>query len=364
MIARPQKLYEFYKKYEKWVPAVSFVCGFVFDMLMLTRIDEPAVLIQQAAYMLIVMSLLAVELLGEVRTITPPQILNKVWRYREFLLHFLLGTLLNSYFIFYSKSSSGFISFLFVFTLLVTLTVNEFKKFGEAQIKVHMVLISLCLISYFQSLVPILMGFIGYIPFFLALITATGVFYLFYRFLEPRLKSKPTLITTHLLYPYAGVLGGFLLLYLTHILPPIPLSVSYMGIYHAAEKKNGEYHLSYSRPWWRFWEHGDESFYARPGDTLIGYAQIFSPGGFHDKLQIRWTSQNAKGDWEPQDAIPLEVSGGREEGYRVAVVKKNYHPGFWRVQIETTDNREVGWLGFEIYEDKSTDPRSFRKVIR
>ncbi|MCM0606181.1 MAG: DUF2914 domain-containing protein [Xanthomonadaceae bacterium] len=364
MAPHPRQFLEFYKKYVRFVPAVAFVLGFLFDIVMLTRIDDLLTIIQQAIYLLIIAALIGVELINQVRTITPPKFLKKVWIYREFALHFLIGSLLNTYVIFYFKSASGFVPFLFILTLLTALTITEFKKFGETQIIVHMTLMSLCLISYFEALVPILLGFIGYFPFFLGLMVSGGFFYLFFQYLKPRMKDNAELLQTHVLMPFSATILGFAFLYLSHILPPIPLSVSYMGIYHEVEKKNGEFILSYTRPWWRFWEHGDESFYARPGDTLIGYAQVFSPGRFKDKLQIRWTSKNARGDWEPQDAIPLEVSGGREEGFRIAVVKKNYHPGNWRVQIETTDNREVGWLGYEIYEDKSTGPRELRKVTK
>lgn len=353
-----------YLKYERWVPAGAFVLGFLFDIIMLTRIDDLFSLIQQTLYILIIGALIGVELISQVRELKPPKLLAKIWPYREFALHFLLGSLLNVYVLFYFKSSSGFISFLFILFLAAILTITEFKRFGESQVQVHMGLLSLCVISYLQALIPILFGFVGVFPFLFALGLALGAFVAFYRFLESKLKDKPSLLFTHLTAPFGAVIAGFFILYMTHILPPIPLSVSYMGIFHEVEKKNGKFILSYTRPWWRFWEHGDETFYARPGDTLIGYAQVFSPGRFRDKLQIRWTSKNAHGYWEPQDAIPLEVTGGRDEGFRIAVVKKNYHPGQWRVQIETTDNREVGWLGFEIYEDQATSPRTMKHVVR
>lgn len=354
----------YYKKYERWVPAGSFVLGFLFDILTLSRIDDVLTIFQQGIYLLITVALLGVEIIGLVREVPPPPIFKKVWQYREFALHFLLGTLLSSYVLFYFKSASGATSFLFIGILAALLTVNEFMRFGQSQVKVHMALISLCLISFLESLVPTLLGFIGIVPFLLGLVLSIGAFYGFYRFLRPRLSENRKLLRTHVLYPYSAVHSLFVILYLMHAIPPVPLSVSYMGIYHGVEKKNGNYVLTYTRPWWKFWENGDETFLARPGDSLVGFAQVFSPTRFKDKLQIRWLSKNARGHWEPQDAIPLEVSGGREEGYRVAITKKNYHPGIWRVQIETTDNREVGRLGFSIIADPSTEARKIRTAIR
>ncbi|MBS1960432.1 MAG: DUF2914 domain-containing protein [Bdellovibrionales bacterium] len=362
--AQRERFKAFYAKYERYVPIAAFLCGFLFDMAMLHRIDEPAVMIQQALYLIVTAVLIAVDLIGQTRDFPPPRFFTKAWRYREFLLHFFLGTLLNSYTIFYFKSASGITSFIFIFLLIAALTISEFKRFGEAQHQVHMALWSLCLISYCQSLLPILMGFMGLIPFLLSGILSILIFALYFRIMRPKLELKPDMLFSHLLVPYATVHAFFSILYFTHAIPPVPLSVQYMGIYHGIEKSNGEYVLSYSRPWYKFWQHGDETFEARPGDTVIAFMQIFSPGGFSDQLKIRWSLYDPRRGWQSQDAIPLSVTGGREEGFRAFTKKANYQPGKWRVQVETMGEHEVGRLTFSIEADPSTDERTFKTEVR
>lgn len=359
-----ERAHSLYKQYERFVPAAAFGFGFLFDVLTLQRIDELATLLQQAIYLLIAIALITVELIGQVRAVTPPRPLRKLWQYREFFLHFVLGSLLSSYVIFYFKSASALTSFIFIGLLAALLTINEFMRFGKSQIQVHMAMISMSLISYFASLIPILLGFIGFFPFLLSVATSVAVLTLLYRYLKPKLRGKDSLIRTEVLIPSIATHLIFIALYMAHVIPPVPLSVSYMGIYHGVEKKNGNYILTYTHPWWRFWENGDETFLARPGDQLIGFAQVYSPTRFKEKLQFRWSSLNARGNWEPQDAIPIEVSGGREEGFRIAIIKKNYHPGEWRMHIETRDNREVGRLGFTIISDESTTQRSEYITVR
>jgi hypothetical protein len=132
-----------------------------------------------------------------------------------------------------------------------------------------------------------------------------------------------------------------------------------MGIYHQVKKTDGKYFLtSLEHPIWKFWEHGDQQFLARPGDQIYCYARVFSPARFHDELQVRWLFKDRRRGWQPSDAIPMTVSGGREQGYRGFTVKKNYEPGEWRVQIETTDNRELGRIYFSVIQDEATDPRT------
>ena len=358
------RLKELHQKHKRWIPIVSFILGFLFDSFMLRRIDELSTLIQQACYLCIATGLVSIELVEETREIKAPKILSRIWQYREFLLHFLLGTLLNSYTIFFFKSASALTSLLFIGALVAILTVNEFLRFGKSQLQVHVALVSLCLISYLLSLAPIVLGFMGILPFFVSVSASLFIFTLYYGCIRPRLSGNPHLLHTHLLYPYATIHLIFIVLYFLNAIPPVPLAVSYMGIFHQVEKSEDGYQLSFTHPEWKFWEHGDETFLARPGDPIFCFAQIFSPTRFKENLQVRWLLWDEKKGWQSQDVIPLSVTGGRDQGYRVVIRKNNYQPGQWRVQIETTRNQEVGRLKFSVVADDTTDERSFHLALR
>jgi hypothetical protein len=359
-----QKAKGLYVRYERWVPIVFFGLGFVFDTLMLRRIDELLTLIQQAAYLVISALLIRVELAEVKGEVHPPWFLKWIWRYREALLHFLLGTLLNSYTIFYFKSASTITSFIFIVILVAMLVLNEFKRFGESQTRVHVAFWSLCLVSYFVSLAPILLGFMGLVPFLVAMVASVAVFAGYYAWLKKGLPAHLHVLRTYVMLPYGVIQLVFVLLYFAHAIPPVPLAVQYMGIFHEVKKLEGEYELTYTRPWWRFWEHGDQTFYARPGDVVYCFARVFSPSRFADKLQVRWLYWNEKKGWESSDAIPMSIVGGREEGYRGITNKAHFQPGDWRVQIETRDNREVGRINFTIVPDSGTDAREVRKILQ
>ncbi len=364
LILMPKSIKALYQKYERWVPILFFLLGFIFDASVLNRIDELHVIIQQAIYLAISAALIRFELLEGVREVRVPKILERFWKYREALLHFLLGTLLNCYTIFYFKSASAFTSFVFIILLIALLVVNEFKRFGESQTKVHVAFLALCLVSYCSSLIPIILGSIGTLPFLLSAFVAGSVFYFYTRWLKADLGENCEKMKTHLYRPYFSVHSLFAVLYFAHAIPPVPLSVEYMGIYHDVKRGAEGYILSSTRPAWKFWEHGDQTFLARPGDVVYCFAQIFSPSRFSDKLQVRWSLYDEKRGWVKQDAIPLPILGGREEGYRTFTRKENYTPGEWRVQIETLEGHEVGRIGFKIVEDINTDLRSFQNEVR
>lgn len=363
----PERAKQFYAKYQRWLPAAFFVFGFLFDVVMLSRIDDVAALAQQAVYLAVVATFISVELIETRREVIPPAWIARVWRYREAALDFLLGALLSNYALLFFKSASALASLAFVGVLFLLLVSIELKRFGRFQTQVHVALFGLCLMSYMVCLSPVAIGFIGTFPFLVALFGSGLLVYLLFRKLEPRMGPLPEdarPLRKNLIYPYAAVKGLFVVLYLANVLPPVPLSIKYMGIYHAVEKKPEGWELSYTRPLWKFWQKGDQTFYARPGDAIHCYVQVFSPARFQENLQVRWLYREANGRWQNADAIPLPVTGGREQGYRAFTRKSNYQPGRWRCQVETADGQEIGRIGFEVVTDEATDERLPHRTIR
>jgi hypothetical protein len=347
-----------YQKYQRWTPIAFFIAGFIFDAFMLRRVDELLTIVQQAVYLFISAILIRYELLESQRELAVPGWFKKIWHYREDALHFLMGTLMNAYTIFYFKSASAITSFVFIVLLAFLLVMNEFGRFGKSQTQVHVAILSLCLISYFVTLVPIVLGFMGIIPFLIANGVALLVFWLFTVWVRPLFHENPHDLRKQVQLPFAGILSLFAILYFAHAIPPVPLSVRYMGVYHNVVKEGGNYRLTYS-PDQFFWHHGDQTFRARPGDSIFCFARIFSPTRFKDQLQVRWLYDDPKRGWQTSDIIALPIVGGREEGFRGFTKKTNYQPGDWRVQIETKDSREIGRLNFTVESDSGDSERAF-----
>lgn len=264
--------------------------------------------------------------------------------------------------LFYFKSSSFFASFFFLLFIAFLLVANEFEAFQRFGVRLRIALLSLCSASFFLILIPVLLGWIGIVPFVLSIATS----FLFCHFWFHQLKKKNLNFLTirkELIYPSCFIHFLFITLYFFKILPPVPLSITYMGVYHGVEKKEGAYYLTHYRPWWRFWHHGDQWFYAKPGDTLYGFASIFSPAKFKDTVKVRWLLHSDKHGWQTQDNIPLEIVGGRDMGFRGYTAKRSFSPGHWRFQVETSDEREIGRLYFKVFEENADAPRESKEDI-
>ncbi len=360
-VMRTHQLREIYQRHERLISITFFVLGFLLDVISLGRIDSAANLIQQAAYLFLAGGLIFLdyaEQRGGARLSERTDWLGRAWTYREVVIHFILGSLLSVYTLFYFKSASIFTSAFFLAVLCGLMVANELERFRGLGPVLRMALWMLCLLSYLLYLFPILFGFVGVLPFTVSVTASLAIGYGIARLLRRRVID-PKELRLRVLLPLSSVPAVFVLLYSLQAIPPVPLSASYIGIYHEVRKENGKYLLSYSRPWWKFWQKGDQTFLARPGDRLFCFVRIFSPTRFEDEIRVRWLSYDARWGWKASDAIPIKIVGGREEGYRGYTFKSNYQPGDWRVQVETTDGRELGRIYFTVENDEGLEPRQF-----
>lgn len=357
------RLLHFYEQHETRLEIAFFVGGFILDILLMSDVDDVLVIAQQAVYLFIIASIIHYETLFASAKWVPTGKIAKVWEFRSLIFSFLMGTLLNMYSLLYIKSASILNSILFLTLMIGLVVANELPVVKKSHVGIKVGLYGICLFSFFAILFPVIFGFIGWIPFGLAILATLLAFYGQFKWLKKTLADDATLFRA-ILAPGFSVLAFFLVFYFLGLIPPVPLSVNQQGIYHALERTNGNYVMSTEKPWWKFWQSGDQDFKAEPGDKIYFYAEIFSPARFSDKVYVHWSWQSPKGDWQNSDRIPLSVVGGRKEGYRGYAVKSNYQPGPWRVQVKSENGQEISRLYFDVTPSPQNPARVFTQVIR
>ncbi len=354
-----QNVVEKYKLHESKLEVIFFICGFIFDAVMVSEIDDIFVLVQQALYLIIIACILHYEVLYRLHKWRPgPGLREKFWNYRNLLLHFLLGTLLNIYSLFYIKSASLLSSIIFLLLMVGIIIGNELPLIRKAKVSAKIGLFAICLFSYISLVYPLILGYVGWIPFVLSVSTTLFCFYLQGITLRKSLPEGETVFHV-IVFPGASVVILFSLFYFLGWIPPVPISLKAQGIYHMVEKNQGKYFLSKEDASWDFFSNGDRHFKARLGDKLYYYVQIYSPARFSDQVFVRWSFKDPAHGWQKTDRIPLQITGGRHEGFRAIAVKANYQAGEWRAQVETALGHEIGRLNFEVILDEGTEPRNF-----
>jgi Protein of unknown function (DUF2914) len=360
-----ERLRAFRLRHAREESTAFFIGGFLFDAVMVGRIDETPMLVQQAAYLAVTGLLLGAMLRFELLELEPPRWLKLPWRYVEHAMHFMLGTLLNAFSLFYVKSGSGATAVLFLALISLLLLVNEHPRFHRLGPVVLFGLYSFSLTSYLAYLLPVLLGHLRPWMFFVASALSLLPIFLLAR-LMARWGEDSRRAFRQALVPAFGVQALLLLLFIAHLVPPVPLSVRSLGVWHGVEREGQEFKLSRlpAGRWRNPWRKDEPTFLARPGDRVFVFTRVFAPHNFRDQVRVRWARwEPARGQWTQSDAIPLRIVGGREEGFGGYAYKQNWAPGEWRVAIETEDGREIGRTRFEIRPDPETGERIFDVLL-
>lgn len=357
------RLFDYYEKNEAKVDIAFFLGGFFFDIFTLSDIDDPLSIAQQVVYLLILGSILYYDFLDDNGLFKISPRLEKTWNYRQPILHFFLGSLLSVYSLFFLKSSSIFTSIVFVLLLLGLMIANELKTVQKSKIDIKIGLYVICVFSFFSMTVPVILGFVGILPFMISVVLTGAVLYGVYNLLLRRVQNNK-LVFRRILAPGGGVLALFVLFYFVGWIPPVPLSIQNMGIYHMIGKSEGKYILSHENSSWFFWRSGDQVFTAEPGDKINFFAQVYSPARFSDSVILHWYYKDPRQGWMTTDKIPMGISGGRKQGYRGYSTKANYTSGEYRISVETTDGREIGRIYFDVTKVPVNNPdRVFKQEV-
>jgi hypothetical protein len=353
-----QRLKVLRTRYSQLEAILFFAAGFTFDAVMLDRIDDELMLWQQIVYLGVAGLVLGMTFRHEMAGWHPPAWAAKPWKYSEHLLHFMLGTLLNAYTLFYFKAASGPVAVLFLVLIGCLLAINEMPLFHKMGPVVVMGIFSYALTSYFGYVIPVLVGSIRMWMFltaeFLALLCMAPLFY----FVERWRGRNEAILKVGM--PGAAVQVFMLGLYIFHAIPPVPLALEAIGVYHKVEHtRGGPWRLSMTEPSGLFHRHGDTEFLARKGDKIHVFVRIFAPRHFRDRIFMRWFHQDPTRGWIQTDPIQLTIADREERGYPTFSTKANYSPGKWRVEVQTEDGRTVGEQTFTVVPDDTTTPRDF-----
>jgi hypothetical protein len=341
----------FYKRHERTWPVLFFIGGFLFDLCMLDRIDSPEVIGQQLLYIILLWAFL-LQMLKEEQV---PVILETKGKLKKFYyhhrieaMHFLFGTLLNAYMIFYFKSSSLVVSFAFLAFLSSLLVVNELPRFRSMGLSFKFAMLALCTYSFCAYVLPTLIGYMSATLFLFSLLIGYMPFVIAGWFSQRRSAVTYELMKTNVMMPATLVLLVYLGAYYIRIIPPAPLSIPYIGVFHSVSRITDGYKLGHEKPFLKFWQTGDQDFEAQPGDKIYVFFRIFSPTHFADQVLLTWLHKDARYGWKEEDRVPIKIVGGRREGFRGFGYKSNYEPGKWRAQVETMDGREIGRIYFDL----------------
>jgi hypothetical protein len=340
------KFGNFLKKNAKYIPPIAIFGGFVMDALILGTIDNLFGQILLGMYLVLIAVLIILLNLVDSQKLTKP-IFVKNRFYIDLLLMFSFGNIFSGFTLFYFQSVGGFANWIFIILLFALLISTEyFKKYYNRMI-VQIFVLYFALFSYLIFLVPLALKQISIFMFLLSGVLSLFVFYfyliLFQKFVKIKFDDVKKIIK--------GVFGVFLLVnifYFFNIIPPVPLAMKEIDIYHDVRRSKDGYEIKDNKKslfdYFTFFEKKE----IQSGSKLYVYSSIFAPAQINLEIYYEWQYRSEKGKWETVSKTSYPITGGRKTGYRSFAFRIFSQEGRWRVNVKTKSGQIIGSKTFKV----------------
>lgn len=345
-----QRSLQVYENKKRFVPATFFLGGVAWDSATLKRIDAWFDSLMLFAYLIVLGATIVIALLVHNNRLSHPFLVkHKQWLAPA--IQFFLGALFSAYFVFYLQSASfrsG--SIIFIALLVFLLIANEFLQNRLLNTYLLFTLYFFVCVSFFTFFIPVVTKQTGYWIFLLSCLFGLGITSVMLQILRRRQAFDGITPIKRSFAIIISVCVLLNLLYLLNWIPPVPLSLKEGDIYRNIQRVEESYQLRYAKPArHKFWVDSDRTFQYAQGDTVFCFSAIFAPTNLKSNIFHVWQyydEDNRK--WIESDKIQVDISGGRDGGYRTFTRKVYVKPGKWRVDVKTQHQKILGRIPFDV----------------
>lgn len=360
MDIRSTHLFKFWQKYEHHIGLGALAAGFFFDLIIADRPDSIGNNLLLLFYLIVAGVFIIV--------------LNVRTRRRQdvepffmlLALQFAFGGLASNLLVLYGRSGTLAGSAVFLAMLVALILGNEYLRNRYSLLKFNVGVYYFLLLSYCVIAVPTFIThsisvwsflFSGLVSLVIIAVFLTALF--FFVFKGKDIDS---------LRIVGGIVGlifvCFNALYFINVIPPVPLSLKTIGVYHSVLKRaDGGYVVLYEKePWWEFYR-GAASHYAitdgAGGRDAFCFSSVFAPTDLNAPVYHNWEKyDDDTGEWRVQSRISFPIAGGRDGGYRGFSRVTTLTEGRWRCSVETASGALIGRVGFRAVPAASAPPLS------
>lgn len=358
-----KKIFHLWKKYEHWFGSAALLAGFCFDLIFANRPDSLVNNILLLCYLLIAGGLIIVLNIQKTRRLELEHPAEPM--FLLVALQFLFGNLSSNLLVLYGRSGTFAGSAIFLILLFSMLLGNEFLKTRYGQLRFNIAVYYLLVFSYLIISVPTFIFHTIGVPVFLASGVISLVFIsvflaAVYRFILRGKYRKRYLFEVGVYI--AGIFFAFNIFYFLNVIPPVPLSLKDIGIYHSVSRiAAGEYAGTFEKPsWFAFWRATSPVYHFAEGSPAYCFSSVFAPTGLGTPVVHSWEKYNeSTGKWQVLARVTFAISGGRDGGYR-GFSTKTLGEGSWRCDVETEGGQLIGRMSFTASSGSPPDLASKR----
>ena len=336
------KLKVYYKRYEGVLIPLALFFGFATDILTFRLIEFTTSMLFLLGHLFFAgINIVAINYFKDN---LPEMKVTSFWKlFAPLFVQFSFGNLFSGFLIFYSRSGSIFASWPFLLVVAGLLIGNEIARRYDVGPVVQMGAYFFALFAYFNLALPYIFTRLDLLMFlisgFLSLLLIAVFIHLLSGWIESVRKEKRALkITIGIVF----LVMNFL--YFTNLIPPIPLTLKEVDVYHHIERVNNDYIVITEECdgiiGCRFSRTRRHIFQER--EPIYLYSAIYAPAGMTMGITHKWQVYDEnEGSWVTEAEIPFDIIGGREMGFRGYSYYTAY-PGYGRVSIQTERGQTIG----------------------
>lgn len=348
-----------YKKYKRYFSAAALTSGFMFDVYFFRRVDLP---FENIAIILhFVVGFLAIVLLHAATIrLSHEKYHERATYILPLVIQLAIGGLFGKFFIFFYLSGSILVSWQILFVLLFLTVANESARTRYTQLNFNLAIFYGALLVYLAMVIPVVTNNISATTFILSgLISIAVIFSIIHAlryFSNDGNKSEDRKLTIIIIATYII----FNTLYFFNVLPPIPLSLKDAGLYHQIIRiRPGVYQAIEEKKDFLL-PFNTEVFHRFNYEPVYIFTAIFAPADFNLTISHIWQKKGSDGRWITEQRIPIEIRGGRDDGYRGYSLRSNIELGDWRVNVETDRGQLLGRINFIV--EQTVIPHSLQNI--
>ncbi len=347
---RVEKVRLFSEKYKLYIMPAVLIIGFLLDFLTLRRVDGLFDNILLSTHLLIVGFSIVLLFSKDTRFGEKLKILKHSQKI-EYVMLFSFGALFSGSIIFFSKSASLSSSWPFFLLLLILMLGTEFQKKYFQRLVLQINFYYIAVLSYLIVLIPVVTRKMGPDIFILSgilsLVSMVGFFFI----LSVADRRKMKIYSRKMIFGVGSIFLFFNFLYFSNIIPPIPLSLKFIDVYHSVYRVSSTNYVgSYEpTPPIYFWDKRSSVVHREPNGSVYVFSSVFAPTNLNTDIYHQWQYfDEVKKEWIDSSKIKLGVSGGRDDGFRGYSFKRSLTNGTWRVVVETERGQKLGQKKFKI----------------
>ncbi len=341
---RETRAFKFWERYEHHLGVGAVALGFAFDVFLAKSPASVVDNILLVSYLFIAATIIILLNIAPVRR-RRAQGVNEPFIFL-LMLQFCFGGLASNLLVLYGKSGTLAADAIFVALLATLVFSNEYLRSRYAQLRLNIGIYYFLLLTYCIIAAPtFIFHTIGPGTFLLSGLISLAVMALFLVILFAAVLRGARKQTHQIVTMVAIIFVIFNGLYFLQVIPPVPLSLKNIGIYHSVLRySSGDYLALYEpSPWYEFWRDTSSTFTYAQGESAYCFSSVYAPAELDTPIYHRWEYYDAAAkSWQTVARISYSIAGGRPQGYRGFSVITIANPGEWRCDVETANGALIG----------------------